>query len=258
MTSDNAPARNWFSAGGEAYARYRPSYPDALPAFLAGIAPSTGLAVDVGCGNGQFTAQLADHFDAVVGLDPSADQIAHAFPHARVRYAEAPAEALGLPDASADLITAAQAAHWFDRPRFYAEARRIAAPNALLALISYGVPEFDATLQPRFATFYWDEIGRYWPPERRLVESGYQGIDFPFEEIGYPAMVIAREWDLPAFLGYLSTWSATRAALEAGEGALLDRFVADITALWGEPETPRPVQWPIAMRLGRIGNTQNR
>lgn len=252
MTTDNAPTRNWFSSGGAAYARYRPTYPDTLPAFLASIAPATARAVDVGCGNGQFTAQLADHFDTVVGLDPSADQIAHAAPHPRVRYAVAPAEALGLEDGCADLVTAAQAAHWFDRPRFYAEARRIAAPAAIIALVSYGVPTFDAAIQPRFHAFYWDEIGRYWPPERRLVESGYQGIDFPFEAIAWPAMAIDRDWDLAAFLGYLSTWSATRAALEAGQGRLIDAFAEDIAALWGEPETMRPVRWPIAMRLGRL------
>lgn len=137
---------NWFDAGGDAYARYRPDYPDKLVDILAEIAPARHLAVDVGCGNGQFTRQLATSFEAVIGLDSSADQIANAAPHDRVRYAVAPAENLGLPEHCADLITAAQAAHWFDLPRFYAQVRRVAAPGAALALISYGVAQLDPDL----------------------------------------------------------------------------------------------------------------
>lgn len=246
--------RNWFSSGGDAYARYRPTYPDALAAFLAEIAPRRMLAADVGCGNGQFTCQLAGHFDAVLGSDSSAAQIAHAVPHDRVRYAVAPAETFGqgLAPGSVDLITAVQAAHWFDRPRFYDEARRVAAPGAVLALVSYGIPVFDATIDTRFQHFYREEIGRYWPPERALVESGYQGIDFPFAELDWPAMAIHRDWDLAAFLGYVSTWSAMRAAEDAGQGGLADRFAEDIAALWGDPATLRPVDWPITLRLGRL------
>ncbi|HEX7819733.1 MAG TPA: class I SAM-dependent methyltransferase [Sphingobium sp.] len=252
MANDPSPSRNWFASGGEDYARYRPTYPDALPAFLAGVAPDRGCAVDVGCGNGQFTVQLAAHFDMVIGLDPSADQIAHAAADGRARYICAPAEATGLADGCASLVTAAQAAHWFDLPRFYAEVRRIAAPGALVALVSYGVPVFDADVMARFRHFYWDEIGCYWPPERRLVESGYAGIDFPFAELNWPAMMIRKDWDLAAFIGYVSTWSALRRVEEAGQGHLITRFGEDMARLWGVPARRRPVEWPIAMRLGRV------
>ncbi|MCE7796851.1 class I SAM-dependent methyltransferase [Sphingobium sufflavum] len=244
--------RNWFASGGESYARYRPTYPDELPAFLAGAAPDRALAVDVGCGNGQFTAQLAAHFEAVVGLDSSADQIAHAAPHAGVRYACAPAEALGLADGCASLVTAAQAAHWFDLSRFYAEVRRVAAPGAVVALVSYGVPVFDGEIAARFGQFYWEEIGGYWPPERRLVESGYAGIEFPFAELAWPAMTIRRAWDLAAFMGYVSTWSALRRVEEAGQGVVVSRFGEDMARLWGDAARLRPVEWPITMRLGRV------
>ncbi len=249
---DPASPRNWFATGGDSYARYRPTYPDALAAFLAEVSPDVGYAVDVGCGNGQFTGQLAAHFAEVVGLDPSADQIAHAVGHDRVRYICAPAEATGLPDGCAALITAAQAAHWFDLSRFYAEVRRIAMPGAVLALVSYGVPQFDEAIDARFRQFYWNEIGRYWPPERRLVESGYAGIDFPFGEMDWPPMAIRREWDLAALLGYVSTWSALRRVEEAGEGHLVTRFAEDMERLWDDPVRTRSVEWPIAMRLGRI------
>ncbi|WP_312373799.1 class I SAM-dependent methyltransferase [Stutzerimonas nitrititolerans] len=251
MNSPDAERKNWFDQGGQAYARFRPEYPPALAAYLASLAPDTALAVDVGCGNGQLSKLLAAHFEAVVGFDPSEDQIAHAAPQENVVYGCAPAEELPLPSRSARLITAAQAAHWFDLPRFYAEVRRVAAPDAILALVSYGVLRLGGELGTRFEQFYWDEIGPYWPAERKLVDSGYSTIDFPFSELQGPPIAIELEWRLEEFLGYISTWSAVRSAREAGREDLLHRFAADIAEPWGDPTTRHSITWPINMRIGR-------
>jgi len=248
-----AAGPNWFDAGGADYARYRPDYPQALADHLADIAPRRRAALDVGCGTGQFTCQLAAQFETVSGLDPSADQIAHATPHPRVRYAVGHAEETGQQGRAFDLVTAAQAAHWFDLPRFYAEARRVAAPDALLALISYGVAQLDPDLAGRFLHFYTTEIGPYWPPERRMVDEGYAGIAFPFPELPAPRLDIVREWSLADFLGYVSTWSAVRRAREAGKEALLVAFAQDLRELWGEAGTMRTIRWPVVARIGRIG-----
>jgi SAM-dependent methyltransferase len=242
--------QNWFDQGSGNYARYRPDYPDALAKFLAGVAPDRSLAVDVGCGNGQFTTQLAGYFDSVIGLDPAESQIANAVAHEKVRYRCAPAEKLPLDDGSTSLIAAAQAAHWFDRPHFYDEARRIAKPGAAIALISYGVPELEPDLNARFQSFYRDEIGPYWPAERKLVDSGYAGMDFPFPGRAYPPMAIERHWSAADFLGYVSTWSATRRVGEAGREDILTHFADDLLRLWREDA--RKVLWPINMRLGTI------
>lgn len=252
MTSNAQPARNWFEEGGRAYARFRPEYPRQLAEFLASVAPDNDLAVDVGCGNGQLTQLLAPYFARVVGLDPSADQIANATPNERIDYRVAPAEQLPVADASASLVTAAQAAHWFDLPAFYGEVRRIGKPGAVVALVSYGVLKPEPELAARFQRFYSDEIGPYWPPERKLVDSGYATIDFPFKEFAAPALEIKLEWHLSEFIGYLLTWSAVRSAREAGREDLLINFANDIAQLWGEPNLKRTVRWPINMRIGRL------
>lgn len=250
MAHHNPPRRNWFDQGGQAYARFRPEYPAELAQFLASVSPGRALAVDAGCGNGQLTALLAAHFDRVSGLDPSADQIAHAAAHPRISYACAPAEQMPVAERSTSLITAAQAAHWFDLPRFYAEVRRIAVAKGVLALISYGVPRLDAGLDARFARFYWHEIGPYWPAERKLVDTGYADLPFPFEEQVAPAMEIRKAWTLQELLGYISTWSAVRSVREAQGGDILQSFAEDLAALWGDPSRRREVRWPIHMRLG--------
>jgi len=248
---DRVVQNNWFEQGGQRYARFRPGYPPALAAYLASLCGRRRLAVDVGCGTGQITVELAAHFDEALGLDPSADHVANARTAERVRYEVSPAERLPLPAASVDLLTAAQAAHWFDLPAFYAEAGRVAAPCALLALVSYGVPRLDAAPGVRFQHFYRDEIGPYWPPERRHVDAGYADIDFPFEELAPPAMEIRRDWTLSQFLGYVSTWSAVRNAQLAGADGILQRFAADLGDLW-QGKDPRTITWPLNMRLGRI------
>ena len=201
---------------------------------------------------GQLTVQLAEHFDQVTGVDTSADQLAHALPHRRVRYLCAPAENLMLPDAGISLITAAQAAHWFVLPKFYAEARRIAAANAVIALISYGVLALPGGLQERFQHFYREEIWPFWPSGRRQVDSGYAELDFPFPEYLAPRFSIVKHWTLPELLGYVSTWSAVRAAREAGRTDMLQGFARDMTGLWGDPQRWRELRWPVKMRVGDV------
>ena len=247
-----ATPTNWFDAGGSAYAAHRPDYPPALADFLAQACSTHALAVDVGCGTGQLTRLLAPHFDAVVGLDSSADQLHNAAPAAGVSYQQASAEHLPVAPGSANLITVAQAAHWFDLSAFYAQVRQVAAPGAVVALISYATPQLEPDLQPRFARFYADDLGAYWPAERRQVDSGYAELEFPFAEFDYPPLAIERNWTLADTLGYFGTWSAVRRAREAGQQPMLQAYAEALAAQWGDPLQRRAIFWPINMRIGRL------
>ena len=75
-----------------------------------------------------------------VATDASEEQIRHAQAHPRVEYRVAIAHASGLPPHSADLVTVAQALHWFDLPPFYAEVRRVLRPGGIVAAWCYGNP----------------------------------------------------------------------------------------------------------------------
>lgn len=250
-TTPKSNNTSWFATGGKSYAEFRPLYPKALAQWLAFEAPSCAMAADIGCGTGQLTEELAHHFDHVIGIDPSADQLAHTRPNRAIRFETGHAEALPLPDQSCDIITAAQAAHWFDLSRFYAETIRVLKPEGLLALISYGRPELEPSCQERFMTFYQNEIGPFWPPERKHVDDGYRQFDFPFAEIKAPTFNILLDWTADDFLGYVQTWSATKAVLKAGQWHILTAFGNDIKTLWGEKENKRNVTWPISIRAGR-------
>jgi SAM-dependent methyltransferase len=246
-----ADFKDHFSQGSANYAMSRPDYPPELAAFLAQAAPGRELALDCGCGTGQLSLLLAEHFGQVVGTDASAQQIRAASPHPRVTYRVAPAETSGLEPRSADLITAAQAAHWFEMGAFYQEARRVAKPGALLALITYGVLHVEGDAEPSVQDFYWKTIAPYWPPERRHVEAGYRSLAFPFEEIAIPPMEIRRLWTRDQFMDYVETWSAVRQVEKAGQRALVDAFAAQLAALWPDGEG-RAVHWPITVRAAYV------
>ncbi|MCJ2036507.1 class I SAM-dependent methyltransferase [Methylobacterium sp. J-068] len=248
-----ATFKDHFSSHAAGYAAHRPTYPAALVDALAAAAPGRDLALDCGCGTGQLSVLLAARFARVVATDASAQQIANARPHPSVTYRTAPAERSGLPDASADLVTVAQAAHWLDLDAFYAEARRVARPGAILALVTYGVPHVgDAAAEAVVQGFYRDVLGSYWPPERRHVEDGYRGLAFPFAEIATPPLAIAVSWSLGDLIGYTETWSAVRALERAAGRAPMETFLTALAEAWGEPERRRSVRWPLSVRAGRL------
>lgn len=244
--------KDHFSVTASGYAAHRPVYPRELAEVLAARSPGHGLAWDAGCGSGQLSGVLGEVFDQVRATDASAAQIAAASPHPRVRYAVAPAEESGLPDRSVDCAVAAQAAHWFDLEAYYREVRRVARPDALMALVTYAVMEVDPEVERVVDRFYWKTLEGHWPPERKLVEEGYRSLPFPFEPVEAPPLVLEHRWNAEQLLGYVGTWSAVQSLRKVGLGSELDRFGSELRAAWGDPSLARVIRWPLSLRLGRV------
>ena len=241
-----------FSPTAAAYASYRPHYPDALFAWLASTAPDRRRVWDCGTGSGQAALGLAAHFDHVVATDPSTAQLAHAERGPRVSYMAMTAERPALASRSMTLVTVAQALHWFDRAAFFAEARRVLAPGGMLAVWSYALGVFgDPPLDEALRHFYTKTVGPYWPAERSIIDAGYASLEFPFEEVGPPDIVMEARWTLDQLAGYLSTWSAVQRALQATGRDPLPAFLAILQQHWGARADQRTIRWPIAMRVGR-------
>lgn len=245
--------QDYFSRASAGYAAYRPTYPPALVEYLAGLAPGRELALDCGCGTGQLSVLLAEHFSQVIATDASAKQIEQAQAHERVAYRVALAEESGLPPGCADLITVAQAAHWIDLERFYREVRRLARPHAAIALITYGILDVDEEIAAVVQRFYRDVIGPYWPPGRKHVEDGYRSFAFPFEEIvTSPKFAMTAAYTLREFLGYVATWSAFgQAAKVLGTGPA-EEFREELSSSWGDAQRQRVIRWPISLRVGHV------
>jgi len=244
--------RDHFSASAATYSRYRPRYPDALFGFLSSLCAEREVAWDCGCGNGQAAVGLAPWFRTVRASDPSAKQIAMATPCANVAYTCTRAEESGLADASCDLIAAAQAAHWFAIEAFYEEARRVSKPAAIIALIGYRPMRVDAALDAVIDHFHATVVGPYWPPERAHVDAAYRSLPFPFDDVTAPTFAMSTAWDLDHVLGYLGTWSAVSRYRKARGADPIDLVVGALRQAWGDPAVPRPISWPIHLRVGRV------
>ena len=241
-----------FSRLSARYAAYRPRYPAGLFDAIAAVSPAAGRVWDCATGTGQAAVPLAARFDTVLATDASPRQLRSATPHAGVRYVAALAETAPVPARWAGVVTVAQALHWLDLPRFYAEVRRVLRPGGLLVAWTYGTQRVgDDAVDDVLDDFYRHVVGPYWAPERRWVETGYRGLEFPFDELALRSPPMTEHWTLGQLLGYVSTWSAVAKYREdTGRDPLRD-LEARLGPIWGRPGARRRIEWPIAVRAGR-------
>jgi ubiquinone/menaquinone biosynthesis C-methylase UbiE len=241
-----------FSRQSSLYAAHRPRYPAELFAWLASLVTEHRRAWDCATGNGQAAVDLATYFEMVLASDASLAQIRNRQPHARVEYLVATAERAPFADGCCDLVTVAQAVHWFDFERFYAEVRRVVRPGGVVALWTYASFQVSDEIDPVVGRFYEEVVGPYWPPQRAYVEAAYRTIPFAFAEIEAPPFECVAYLDLEGLVGYLRSWSAVQRFRDVhGEDPVL-ALRPELAAAWGAGDKARRVSWKLHLRAGRI------
>ena len=244
---------DYFSKQAREYALYRPTYPAAVFSYLNSIVPGHATAWDCGTGNGQVALALTHYFDQLYASDASENQVKNAAINPKIQYFISVAESTHLPKNSIDLITVAQAAHWFRLSEFYLEVKRVLKSGGIIAMWCYGffqLPKEETQLQSALEKLY-DGIESYWPLERQLISDCYRTIDFPFVEIEPPQIVMQKQWTVEQIVGYLSTWSAIQRYInDKGEKPIIELF-DDIISSSSSPDKRIKINWPLYWRIGR-------
>ena len=243
--------KDHFSGFSSDYHSYRPRYPDALFSWLASICTRHERAWDCATGTGQAAIGLVDHFAEIVATDASETQIANAERREGVRFLQASAEESGIETGSVDLVTVAQAIHWFDPELFCIEVDRVLRKGGVIAAWSYGLLRITPEIEGVVNHLYGPILDRFWPPERKLIEEGYRDIEFPYKKIDAPEFSMTSSWNLADLTGYLNTWSAVKRYIQQRKNNPVELVFDDLSAAWGEPEKTYQVGWPMTVLAWR-------
>ena len=242
-------SKDLFSSHASQYAAFRPTYPKELYDFIFSRVKGFDSAWDAGTGNGQVARDLSKRFKNVFATDISDKQIENATRVENIFYSVA-GETTSFPEKSFDLICVAQAIHWFDREKFYSEVKRVARPEAMIAIWGYGLLNINSEIDILIRDFYVNIVGSYWDKERRLIDEEYKTIAFPFQEIKASSFEFSFQWTLPELHGYLTTWSAVQKFIKANEFNPVDKLIQRILPLWNSQA--KEIRFPLYTRIGTV------
>jgi len=243
--------KDHFSKHSAEYAIARPGYPPELFNYLSDLCSEHELAWDCATGNGQAAQSLVKYFASVIATDGSEGQIAAAKPLANIEYRVATAEQADLLAGSVDLITVAQALHWFSMGEFFENCDRVLKPGGVLAVWSYGMCFISSEVDQIINSLYAETLDEYWPEERRLVEQRYQNIEFPFTEVSdLPTFSMTVRWTLEQLSAYLLSWSATQRYITANHLDPVAAIADELASAWGQ-SLEKTVQWPLTLVVSR-------
>ena len=216
------------------------------------------LAWDCATGNGQAAAFLGEYFDRVIASDASVRQVENARARNNVHFAVFPAERADIKDNSVDLITVAQALHWFRFDEFYREVRRVSRKGGVIAAWAYGHYSISLEVDRVTQAFYKDVVGKYWPVEIKYIENKYEDIPFPFAQIGAPDFHIDLEWSLHDLVRYFYTWSSVQKYIEENKSDPVEKLLySGLKEAWNRDSVSerKKVTWPIYLKVGRVGGS---
>ena len=242
---------NLFSSNSDDYKKFRPVYPKQLIEHLAELAPAHDLAWDCGCGTGQVSTALSKYFKQVVGTDISKGQIKNAVRAGNIIYRVSAEDESGLDENSADLVTCAQALHWFDTDKFYNEVKRVLKPGGIVAVWTYNLFRINKEIDSLIDNLYFDIIYNYWPEERKHVENNYTELDFPFTKLATPLFSMEAEWSLDELIGYINTWTGVQNYIELECFSPLEFIEKELAAIWGNKKSKKKIIWPLTVIVGK-------
>ncbi len=240
-----------FSSESDKYAKFRPLYPEDMFTFIYSKVESKGSVWDCGTGSGQVAKKLAEEFEKVFGTDISESQLKNAFQAENIHYSVQPAEEVDFPDDYFDLVVVAQAIHWFDFNRFYAEVNRTVKSRGILAVVGYGMIQISEEIDKIIEELYLNILKGYWDKERKYIDDNYETLPFPFDKIETPKFDSKMKWDLSHLIGYLKTWSAVKHFENSTGFNPVDKIVDQLKDVW-KPEEVKLVSFPILLRVARI------
>ncbi|RKN80130.1 class I SAM-dependent methyltransferase [Ulvibacterium marinum] len=246
-------AKDKFSKQSKAYKKFRPTYPSTLYEELLKWVHTKDVCWDCGTGNGQVASALSPYFRTVFATDISQKQIQNAGNRDNVIFKVERAENTNFQDSQFDLITVAQAIHWFDSAVFNSEVRRVGKNGGVLAVWGYGLLRISPAIDELIAHFYKDIIGPYWDKERKHIDAAYETIDLDFQPLAIDSnFAITVQWDLRSLRGYLNTWSSVQNYMGQNNGENpVDGFMDKLKSSWGDTEQ-KSINFPIFMRAFRI------
>jgi ubiquinone/menaquinone biosynthesis C-methylase UbiE len=240
-----------FSDKSDLYALARPKYPQALYDFLSSCIAEKNRVWDCATGNGQAAIALAEIFNEVQATDLSEQQIAHAALNENIIYSVQSAEHTNFPDNYFDLITVAQAIHWFDFEKFWPETLRVLKQGGVFAAWGYDWFKVSSPIDAAITESIMRVIELYWAKQNQLVWNAYKDIDFPFEKITTPPIAMTQRWNLAQVLNYIHSWSATRRCMQEQGMAFFDSAVKKIEAAWGDAHEIKEVSMNFHLYAGR-------
>jgi len=240
--------KDHFSNHSALYAKFRPYYPDALYEYLAGLTRIHDLAWDCGTGNGQAAIGLKPFFKKIVATDPSAEQLKHSVKDAKIDYRLEKAEETSLAASSVDMVTVANALHWFHFDSFYAEVNRVLKPGGVIVAWCYYTPAVNPGIDVHLKDFHDNILSRYWLPENNLVVKGYSTIPFPFQLIECPDFYCKKTLSLDDFINYLRTWSAVQRFISQRGVDPTDNLRGLLAPGW---KNEQEVTWTIKLKAGK-------
>ncbi|TPX37973.1 hypothetical protein SmJEL517_g00251 [Synchytrium microbalum] len=255
-----------------AYRDYRPTYDQSLYKLIYDFhtrhEPEARFdtCVDLATGTGQAALDLAPKFKHVYAFDNSATMLKSAVANPKITYAEGSDTTIPVADHSADVLTVAQAAHWFDWDGFCKEASRVLKPNGTVAVWGYSllVVDKNKVLTDMVNDYNDNVMKKYWDTRRFILDAHYadlklepyfavtERIVLPTESMPSP---ISKTVTVETFFAYMRTWSAWKNYREQhpDHDPLIDLQAKVMKALGdtSTKDTLLDIYWPTILLLGK-------